>query len=118
MFGRRTKIVLGAGIVIAAILVAIFAPYIAPYDPLKQDLLSRLMPPAWAAKGSLARGSVSEIRISTSRFARMMAMLVTKTAAITTGASRWKMLPIISRPIPGQAKIVSVMTEPPTSRPS
>jgi peptide/nickel transport system permease protein len=51
LFGRRARILLGAGIVAAAVLMAIFAPSIAPHDPLKQDLLARLTPPAWAAKG-------------------------------------------------------------------
>ncbi len=30
---------------------AIFAPWIAPHDPLKQDLRAAKMPPAWAAEG-------------------------------------------------------------------
>jgi peptide/nickel transport system permease protein len=45
---------LGSAIVIGAILVALFAPWLAPYDPLKQDLLDRLLPPFWTPDGSLA----------------------------------------------------------------
>ena len=41
---------LGLVLVVA---VAIFAPLIAPYDPAAQDVLARLKPPAWAARGSL-----------------------------------------------------------------
>lgn len=54
LFGRRTKITLGAGIVMCAIVTATLAPWIAPYDPLKQDLLSRLMPPAWDSGGAFS----------------------------------------------------------------
>lgn len=52
LFGRRLKIALGAGIVLGAVLIAIFAPYIAPHDPYKQDLLSRLQPPVWSELGA------------------------------------------------------------------
>jgi ABC-type dipeptide/oligopeptide/nickel transport system permease subunit len=34
------------------VLSAIFAPLIAPYDPLEQNLRDNKMPPAWAAEGS------------------------------------------------------------------
>jgi peptide/nickel transport system permease protein len=34
------------------LLAAIFAPYVAPYDPAEQDLAHRLWPPAWTAKGA------------------------------------------------------------------
>lgn len=47
------KMALGAGIVVCALLMAIFAPYLAPYDPYAQDLMSRLKPPAWFDGGSL-----------------------------------------------------------------
>ncbi len=53
MFGPKFKIWLGTSIVVIFVLVAIFAPLIAPHDPLKQDLLGRMMPPAWNAKGKL-----------------------------------------------------------------
>jgi peptide/nickel transport system permease protein len=45
------KTVAGGAIVLALVLVAIFAPWIAPNDPLSQDLLSPLLPPAWMADG-------------------------------------------------------------------
>jgi len=53
MFGPKFKIWLGTAIVVIFVLIAIFAPLIAPHDPLKQDLLGRMMPPAWNAKGKL-----------------------------------------------------------------
>lgn len=44
---------LGAIIVLSFILVAIFAPFIAPHDPLKASIVSRLRPPFWMERGSI-----------------------------------------------------------------
>ncbi|GAJ19310.1 unnamed protein product, partial [marine sediment metagenome] len=35
------------------ILVAIFAPFIAPHDPLKAGIVNRLRPPFWMERGSI-----------------------------------------------------------------
>lgn len=41
------------GIVLLTIfLMALFAPLLAPYDPYQQDLMHRMIPPVWDAKGS------------------------------------------------------------------
>ena len=44
---------LGAIIVLSFILVAIFAPFIAPHDPLKASIVNRLRPPFWVEGGSI-----------------------------------------------------------------
>jgi peptide/nickel transport system permease protein len=44
---RHLATLLGAVIVGAALLVAIFAPYLTPQDPFAQDLNLRLIPPVW-----------------------------------------------------------------------
>lgn len=44
-FSRNKLALLGGFLVLAQIVVAILAPYLAPYDPLKQDLGSVLLPP-------------------------------------------------------------------------
>src|ERR1700738_2974569 len=44
---RHLATMLGAVIVGAALLVAIFAPYLTPHDPFAQDLILRLIPPVW-----------------------------------------------------------------------
>jgi peptide/nickel transport system permease protein len=44
---RRLATLLGAVIVAAALLIAIFAPYLTPHDPFAQDLNLRLIPPVW-----------------------------------------------------------------------
>ncbi len=39
--------ILGLALTVFLVLVAVFAPLIAPYDPIKQDLKNRLQPPSW-----------------------------------------------------------------------
>ena len=41
------KVVLGGGFILFLIVLAILAPFIAPKDPLEQDLLSGTLPPFW-----------------------------------------------------------------------
>ncbi len=48
---RNPLALTGAIVVVLFVLVAIFAPLIAPLDPLKQNLRSRLLPPAWSPAG-------------------------------------------------------------------
>ena len=45
-------VMIGAAIVLAAVLIALSAPLIAPHDPYYQDLLNRLVPPVWDPRGS------------------------------------------------------------------
>ncbi|MFA5521174.1 MAG: ABC transporter permease [Castellaniella sp.] len=56
-FWRRARknkaFTVGAGILIVITLLALFAPWIAPYDPYAQDLLRRNVPPFWYPKGSM-----------------------------------------------------------------
>ena len=54
LFGKNVKMGLGAAIVFAAVFMALFAGFIAPYDPFHQDLVARLKPPAWFDAGSIA----------------------------------------------------------------
>ena len=44
---RHVATALGAFIVGGVLLVAVFAPYLAPHDPFAQDLMARLTPPQW-----------------------------------------------------------------------
>jgi peptide/nickel transport system permease protein len=41
------KVIFGGGFILILIVLAIFAPYIAPKDPLEQDLMSGTLPPVW-----------------------------------------------------------------------
>ena len=51
VFGDQ-GVMIGAAIVLAAVLIALTAPLIAPHDPYYQDLLNRLVPPVWVSRGS------------------------------------------------------------------
>lgn len=51
---RTAALWLGALILATALVVALAAPLIAPYDPYVQDLNRRMVPPAWFEGGSMA----------------------------------------------------------------
>lgn len=48
---RHGGFVFGAGILLFALVMAIFAPFIAPHDPIAQNLSARLIPPSWMQGG-------------------------------------------------------------------
>jgi len=41
------KVIFGGGFIFVLIILAVFAPYLAPKDPLEQDLMSGTLPPVW-----------------------------------------------------------------------
>jgi peptide/nickel transport system permease protein len=45
---RHVGLVLGGTVVVIAVLVALLAPYLAPFDPYDQDLSQRLIAPVWS----------------------------------------------------------------------
>jgi peptide/nickel transport system permease protein len=49
--GREPRVLIGGGILLVVLVAAVFAPHIAPHDPLEQDLLHMLAPPMWAQDG-------------------------------------------------------------------
>jgi peptide/nickel transport system permease protein len=51
---RHQGFLIGLGVIAAIVLMALAAPWIAPYDPYAQDLGKRLIPPLWDARGSSA----------------------------------------------------------------
>ncbi|HEY2256656.1 MAG TPA: ABC transporter permease [Variovorax sp.] len=50
----QPRVRVGAAILLVVALAAIFAPWVAPHDPLEQDLLHMLAPPMWMQDGSAA----------------------------------------------------------------
>lgn len=44
---RNWRVVLGGALLLLLVIAAVFAPWLAPYDPLDQDLGAQLTPPAW-----------------------------------------------------------------------
>jgi peptide/nickel transport system permease protein len=51
---RQPRVLVGGGILLVVMLAALFAPWIAPHDPLDQDLLHMLAPPMWLQDGDAA----------------------------------------------------------------
>ena len=85
---------LGAALVALLVLAAIFAPVLAPHDPLEQDLMSAQLPPAWMTGGepaylfgtdSLGRCVLSRL-IYSARTAVVVA-LIAATLAATIGVA-------------------------------
>ncbi|MBT4285963.1 MAG: ABC transporter permease subunit [Deltaproteobacteria bacterium] len=53
VYSRNKAALFGLGIIVVLFLVAILADFIAPFQPIEQNISVRLMPPAWSEKGSL-----------------------------------------------------------------
>ena len=51
---RQPRVLIGGGVLLIVALAALFAPWVAPHDPLEQDLLHMLAPPIWATDGDKA----------------------------------------------------------------
>jgi len=49
--GEHKSLVAGAGILVVVVLVAVFAPILAPRDPIEQDLFNRLQRPSLSSEG-------------------------------------------------------------------
>ncbi|MCC7273037.1 MAG: ABC transporter permease [Alphaproteobacteria bacterium] len=50
LLGRRAKLVIGSTILAAALGLAILGPWLAPHDPIQQNLMIRLRPPFWGER--------------------------------------------------------------------
>ena len=51
LFGH-TGFLIGAGLILVIVVIAIFAPLIAPHDPYAQSLSARMLPPVWVEGGN------------------------------------------------------------------
>jgi peptide/nickel transport system permease protein len=61
---RNPRMIVGGAIIIAWVLAAIFAPFVAPYDPKKVDVLNALLPPGpqhWLGTDDLGRDVLSRV---------------------------------------------------------
>jgi ABC-type dipeptide/oligopeptide/nickel transport system permease subunit len=83
------RLLLGAVLVGALVLVALLAPILAPHDPLAQDLLSAQLPPAWrpGGEGAFPFGTDSLGRCVLSRliYGARIAVVVAAVAAFLAG---------------------------------
>jgi peptide/nickel transport system permease protein len=86
---RHLATLLGAAIIGAAVLVAIFAPYLTPHDPFAQDLSQRLIPPVWM-EGSqpthlLGTDQIGRDYLSRLIYGTRISMLIGVLTVITSG---------------------------------
>lgn len=86
---RHLATLLGAVIIGAAVLVAIFAPYLTPHDPFAQDLNQRLTPPVWM-EGSqpthlLGTDQIGRDYLSRLIYGTRISMLIGVLTVITSG---------------------------------
>ena len=51
MLLRNPRFLFGAFVLLALVVVAAFAPLLAPHDPMEQSLINQLLPPRWAKGG-------------------------------------------------------------------
>jgi len=90
--GRRRDGAAIAGLVVlaAAVAAAVFAPALAPADPLKNDLLDRLTPPMWSAGGGaghpLGTDTLGRDVLSRLLYGARVSLLVGLAAVIVSGA--------------------------------
>lgn len=84
------RVQVGGALVLALLVIAVFAPLLAPHDPGEQDLLHTLLPPAWAPDGdwSFALGTDNLGRDILSRliYGSRVAMHVALLAALGAAA--------------------------------
>ena len=88
VFGHQ-GVMIGAAIVLAAVLIALSAPLIAPHDPYYQDLLNRLVPPVWDSRGSwehiLGTDHLGRDYLSRLIYGARISLLIGVGAALTSG---------------------------------
>jgi len=89
-FFSSKPVILGFVFIVIMVILAIFAPLIAPYDPIRQDLLGKLQPPSaehWLGTDSLGRDLLSRIiygsRVSLS--VGLVAMFIASSAGMALG---------------------------------
>jgi peptide/nickel transport system permease protein len=84
--GRQPRVWVGGGILLLVLLLAVFAPWVAPHDPLEQDLLHMLAPPMWAAGGSadfpLGTDGLGRCVLSRAIYGSRVALTVAMVAAL------------------------------------
>lgn len=86
----HVRVYLGGSVVLLMVVAAVFAPWLAPHDPLEQDLISGLLPPFWSSDydsayllgtDSLGRDLLSRL-IYGARIALIVAIVAATLAAV------------------------------------
>src|SRR5258708_16009702 len=93
------RAVIGGAILLLVLVVAVFAPALAPHDPAEQDLLRTLLPPAFLPGGDwefpLGTDSLGRCTLSQLLFGARVAMKVA-VAAASCAAALGSILPLLA----------------------
>ncbi|WP_407313934.1 ABC transporter permease [Pseudomonas sp. nanlin1] len=80
---------IGAGLLLLIVLGALFAPLLAPHDPYAQDVMQRMKPPVWMAKGSwdnpLGTDKLGRDYLSRLLFGARISLFIGLAAAVISG---------------------------------
>ncbi|MEX6507842.1 ABC transporter permease [Jiella sp. M17.18] len=86
---REPRVVFAGGFLLVLLLAAIFAPLVAPHDPLEQDLMLNTLPPAWSADAEpgyvLGTDSLGRDVLSRLIYGTRVAFTVAIVAALAAG---------------------------------
>ncbi|MBD1553186.1 ABC transporter permease [Pseudomonas typographi] len=87
-FGHR-GFALGAGLLLLIIIGAVCAPLLAPHDPYAQDVMQRMKPPVWMAKGTwqypLGTDKLGRDYLSRLLFGARISLFIGLAAAVISG---------------------------------
>ncbi|MDF2116593.1 ABC transporter permease [Roseiarcaceae bacterium H3SJ34-1] len=82
-------LIIGASLLAFVVIVAIFAPLLAPYDPYAQDLTRRLVDPVWGPKGTweniFGTDALGRDVLSRLMYGARISLLIGFTAAVIAG---------------------------------
>ena len=88
IFGHQ-GLMIGGGILLAIILIALLAPVFSPHDPYEQTLGKRLLPPIWQAKGTwthiLGTDPLGRDYLSRLLYGAQVSLLIGMAAAVLSG---------------------------------
>lgn len=86
---RHKGFTLGAVLLLVIVLAALFAPLLAPHDPYAQDVVQRMKPPVWMAKGTwdniLGTDKLGRDYLSRLLFGARISLFIGFAAAIISG---------------------------------
>jgi peptide/nickel transport system permease protein len=82
---RSPSAAIGATLVVLILLIALFAPWIAPYDPIAQDVANRLAPPSaehWFGTDGFGRDLLSRLLYGTRPTLMLLAIVILLTTPV------------------------------------
>jgi peptide/nickel transport system permease protein len=85
---RNPRVMFGGAVLLAIVVLATLAPWLAPHDPLEQDLINTLLPPAWSGGQHgfpLGTDSLGRDILSRLIFGARVALTVAVVAALLAG---------------------------------